>query len=213
MNSSRNFFVSLYSKNRNNYHQVNTLMNNQTTAKQKTPSVYRAGAEDGWRLGLYMMAIFLCGAYSMQVPVLGILSFILTLVIPVITFIWLKRDYVRYPGLRFFSAIWMHGIAMFFFGGLLLALCVYLFLRFFQPDFIVDNVRMAIDMYRSMKDVPGSEDLAHTLEQMLEQHLLPSAINVAMTMIWLSTFFGSVMSLLFSVIIRFFIRINDQSNI
>lgn len=172
-----------------------------TETDKKTPSVYQRGALDGWRMGLYLSAMFLSSAYSMEVPVLGILSMILMLAVPVVAYLWLQRDYRRYPSMRFFSAIWMHGICIFFFASVVMALIVYIFLRFIEPGFIVDNVRQVIEIYKSMK-IPEATEIARTLQQMIDKHLLPSNGSVALSMVWTVTFFGSMLSLILTFLVR-----------
>lgn len=167
----------------------------------RTPSVFRRGADDGWRLGLYMYAIFVSAAYSVRMPWLGILSFILMLAVPFIVYRWLSRDYVRYQAMRFFSATWMQGICSFFFGSLIFAVLTYVFMRFIEPGWIADNVRMAADFYRQI-GTAESLQMATALQGMIDKHLLPSAISFAISMIWTITFTGSVLSLLLSLLVR-----------
>lgn len=179
----------------------------------RTPTVFRRGADKGWRLGLYMFAIFCAAAYSVQIPLLGVVSFVLMVLVPFVVYRWLSRDYVRYPSQRFFSAVWMQGICCFFFGALIYAVLSYAFLRFVEPDWIVRNVHLAADFYRSIND-PEAQQMATALQGMIDKHLLPSAINIAISMIWTITFTGSMLSLLLTVLVRQLNkkRINGQQN-
>lgn len=168
---------------------------------RKAPNVFRRGADDGWRMGLLMSAAFLCGVYSAQVPLLAYIAIVLVLAVPFVAYRWLWRDWRRWPATRFFSAAWMQGICFFFFGSLILAAVMVVFMRFVQPDFIADSVRKAIEVYNSIPD-PRAGDMAHTLQQMLDKHLLPSAVSLGVSMIWTVTFTGSILSMFLTAIIR-----------
>lgn len=176
-----------------------------------TPSVYKRGADDGFRVGLFMIALFFAAVYSMHVPVLGFLAFAMMIAVPFIVYRLMKRDYVRYPNMQFFSALWMHGISIFFFGSILLAAAVYVFLRFMNPTFIVDNLRVAIDVYRSL-EVPEANEIADSLQMMIDKHMLPTAISLAISSIWSVVFSGSMLSLLLALLVRAFNK-NSNSNI
>jgi hypothetical protein len=113
--------------------------------------------------------------------------------------------------MQFFSALWMHGISIFFFGSILLAAAVYVFLRFMNPTFIVDNLRVAIDVYRSL-GVPEANEIADSLQMMIDKHMLPTAISLAISSIWSVVFSGSMLSLLLALLVRAFNK-NSNSNI
>lgn len=167
-------------------------------------AVYRRGADDGWKLGLMFIVIFLLNAYSLRFPVLGVPAMLLTLGVPVPAYIWLTRDYRRYPNFRFFSAVWMQGITLFFCASLILALTMYVFMRFIQPGFIYTNVEFVMQTYRDMQsEVPEAGQMADTLQKMIDNNMLPTPISLAVTMIWTITFFGSLLSLLLTFLIRF----------
>lgn len=169
--------------------------------ENRAPGVFRRGADDGWRMGLLMSAIFLAAAYSAQVPLLGLLSLLLMIAVPVVAYLWLRRDWLKWPRMRFFSAAWMQGICLFFFGSLILALVMFVFMKYIQPDFIDDSVHMAIDAYRTLGS-PEALQMADLLQQMTDKHLLPSAISLSVSMIWSVTFTGSILSMVLTFIIK-----------
>jgi hypothetical protein len=167
------------------------------------PSVYKRGADDGLRLGIFMIASFLSAAYSVHIPVLGLLAFALAIAVPFVVYHFIKRDYLKYPEMGFFSAMWMHGIAAFFFGSILLAAVMYVFLRFIEPNFVIDNLRSAISIYRSLNMAEATE-MANSLQLLIDKHLVPSAISFAVTSIWSVVFSGSMLSLLIALLVRAF---------
>lgn len=180
-------------------------------SSNKAPSVYKRGMEDGTLLGALLVVVFGLSVASITLSqpmplvalVCGLLSTVLTVAVPFVVYRWLKRDYLLYPAMRFFSATWMHGIVIFFCGGLLMAVVMFVFLRFISPDFILNYLRITIDAYRQLQgEVANAAQMADTLQQMIDKDLVPSAISFSLSMIWTVTFFGSILSLILTVIVR-----------
>lgn len=167
----------------------------------KAPTVWRRGAHDGIYIGVWMSAIFVFSIYSQGAPLLSLMTLIMMAAVPAIVYRRLKRDWQRWPNVRFFSSAWLQGICMFFFGSLIMAAVMVVFLKFIQPDLIHDSVQQAIAFYQTLND-PQSAEMARTLQTMINQHLLPTAINVAFSMIWLATFTGSILSMILSGIVK-----------
>jgi hypothetical protein len=168
-----------------------------------TPSVYKRGADDGLKLGIIMIVQFVTAAYSLKIAMLGFVALALTIAVPFIVYHMIKRDYLRYPNMQFFSALWMHGIAIFIFGSILLAAGMYVFLRFIEPDFIIDNLHTAIAVYRSL-GVDEATQMADAMQMIIDKHLVPTAISFAMTSIWSVVFSGSMLSLFLALLVRVF---------
>jgi hypothetical protein len=177
-----------------------------------TPSVYKRGADDGLKLGIIMIVLFIAAAYSLQFAMLGFLAFALTIAVPFVVYYMIKRDYLRYPNMRFFSALWMHGICTFFFGSVLLAAAMSVFLRFIEPTFIIDNLNNAISVYRSL-GVAEANEMADAMQSLIDKHMVPSAISFAMTSIWSVVFSGSMLSLLLSLLVRTFNKTDQQQEV
>lgn len=175
-------------------------------------SVYRRGASDGTRLGLWIVATFFAGAYSVTYPILGTLSLLMALAVPIIVYRRMASDWRQVPSMRFFSAIWMHGIAMFFFASLLLAVAVYVFLRWMEPAYLVNNVTAAIKIYAQLgqDNMPQAAQMAQMLQQMLDHNMLPSPASLAFTTIWTVTFTGSMLSIVLAWMVRIVNRNKQQ---
>lgn len=171
------------------------------TDDTNTPSVLKRGADDGFAVGIVLCAIFLLSAYSVRTPMLSVPALVFVLFVPVMAYKLMRRDYLRLPSMRFFSALCMHGICMFFFGSLLLAAVMYVFMRYVQPDYLTDTMQQAIDAYNTI-GTPQAREAAHMLQMMIDKHLLPSAISLAVTSIWSTTFFGSILSMILAWLVR-----------
>lgn len=164
-------------------------------------SLYRRGAEDGLWMGIYLSLLFLAMVSSVYAAWSGIATVLMALGVPVVVYAFLRRAY-RAGGCRdTFSAVWLHGICIFFFGSLLMAVTAYVFLRFVNPTYINDVVEMAKDVY-SQIGTSDAKAMAKTLSQMQSGHLLPTPAQTAVQLIWSGVFTGSLLSMVLAAIVR-----------
>lgn len=63
-----------------------------------THSIYNKGANDGWKMGLYLTAMFLTQAASIYNPALSLIGAVMMLGIPFVAYILLRRAYVESHG-------------------------------------------------------------------------------------------------------------------
>lgn len=164
-------------------------------------SVYAAGAENGLVLGpLMSVALLLTGAsaYNMLyfLPALAAIF-----AVPVAAYVMLARACRLRPAASTFSALWLQGICMFFFGGLLMALVAYVSLRWIWPSYIIDQMNNVISVYSSVGD-PTAADVASTLKKMIETKTVPTAIDIALELIYVAVFTGSLLSMALSALAR-----------
>ncbi len=158
-------------------------------------SVYSIGASDGLWIGLAMGACMLCMILSAKIMWLSTIGLALFVGTPYLAWRLLRRGWVNAWVPPTFSAVWLHGICMFLFGGLIMALIMYLALRFAVPGWIEMQTIIAIE--RLQAD-PTTVSQAHILHNILETGQLPSPIYTAVSSIWLVAFTGSLWSMVFA---------------
>ncbi len=168
----------------------------------KTPrSVYRRGAEDGLLMApLLAVVVSLFGAMPF-VSWLFFPTMLLAATVPVLAYILLKRGYAEDMGKSTFSALWLHGICIFFFGSLLMAVFTFAMMRWAFPNYIIDMMRMCIDVLNAAKDAQASQ-LADVFEKAIKTGQIPQAIDIVIELIYLAVLTGSMLSMLLSLIIR-----------
>lgn len=164
-------------------------------------SVYTLGANDGWKMGLYLSAMFLLQSEGFIRGPLLILGNLLLLGLPFFSYWLLRRAFTASNGVNSFSAVWLHGILMFLCGSLIMASIAYVYMRFIKPDFIVDQIHLAAEAYRSL-GTAQTDQFAHQLERLIDEHLVPSAIQMALSFLWLCSFLGSILSMVLTLIVR-----------
>lgn len=168
----------------------------------ETPrSVYRLGAEDGLLMAPMLTLVALLFGASTYYVWLGLPALVAAIGVPALAYWLLARTYARQPELSTFSALWLQGICTFFFGGIIMAVVVYAAMRFVCPTFIYDQVSAVIAAYSSIDD-PAAANLVRVLERAMEEHQLPSAMDVTLELVYFIVFSGSILSMFFSLIIR-----------
>lgn len=166
-------------------------------------SVYVLGAEDGLILGPIMSAaMVLFGAMS-YVPIYVIPALLAFLVVPIVAYLRLGRTYRRQGGT--FSALWLQGICMFFFGGLIMSVVIYAALTWWVPGFMMHQINSVIEIYGTL-DNPSADQIVDTLEKAKSAGLLPTALDVALQMLYIAVFTGSILSMFYAFLIRKFNR-------
>lgn len=165
------------------------------------PSPYRRGANDGFYFGLYLTVMFFAIVISVKVSVFSLLAFAMMLFVPFLIYRWLRRSYVEDKGRSQLSALWMQGIVIFACGSLIAGVVATIYLKWIDPDFIVNRLNEAIELYKD-SDWPQGREIATVMQEMIDYNFVPSAIAIIFEMIWLSIFSGSLLSLLMSLLAR-----------
>ena len=174
-------------------------MINQSNSNVK--SVYRRGADDGFLMGLYLSVLFIASVSSIYSALAGIASIGMALAVPFLIFFFLRRGYRSDNCRPQFSALWLHGICIFFFGSLLMALTSYLYLRFANPTYITSAIDMAKDIYSSV-NTEDARQMVAMMQKLQDSHMLPTAAQIAGEIIWTGVFTGSLLSMVVSAIVR-----------
>lgn len=169
--------------------------------KESARSVYALGAENGLVLGpVLTVAALLAGATTynawMFLPALAAIA-----AVPAVAYTQLRHTMATQASLATFAALWLQGICAFFFGGAIMAALCYAAMRWVWPGFIIDQVQTVIDVYGSVND-PDAQNIARTLQSLMDSHSLPGAIDIALELLYVAVFTGSLLSMLLAVIIR-----------
>lgn len=163
-------------------------------------SVYVLGAEDGVMMGPLMAAAMVLFGACAYVSWLSMPALLMALAVPVVAYYRLGLAYKNNPTLTF-SALWLEGICMFFFGGLVMSVVVFACLRWWVPGYILKQVETVIEFYNSMND-PQATVLADTFDKLKNSGALPSALDVALELLYFAVFSGSILSMIYSALIR-----------
>lgn len=164
-------------------------------------SPYRHGADDGAWFGLYLAALFYSSALSYRFPLLGTLTIVLVVSVPLVVYLTLRRTYIQESRTTSLSSLWMQGIIMFLCGSAIAGAASVVYMKWVNPTYINDVVTMTIDLYRASPDQTLVE-IADGLQRIMDAGALPTPISMVFTSIWTSVLTGSILSLILGLIIR-----------
>lgn len=165
---------------------------------QQRKSIYRRGAENGMVMGAFLSVLFLAMANSLEVAWLGLLSMLMMLGVPFLTYGLLRRSYCSDMGLSKFSELWMEGIIIFAGGSVIMAVVALAYMRWVDPSFITTQVTTVASFYRDA----GETAIADMVDNAVAQHALPTPAEVAVEFVWLGIFSGSMLSMLMTLLVR-----------
>ncbi len=164
-------------------------------------SVYRLGAENGLTMGpLLALTAVLMGATT-YVPGLFFLAVAAMIAVPATAYVMLAKAYKARPAQSTFSALWLQGICMFFFGSLIMAVVAYICMRWLCPSFVSDQVSTVVAAYGSLDD-PDAQAVASTLQKAADSHSLPTPIEISLELIYMAVFSGSLLLMVLSLAVR-----------
>ncbi len=149
-------------------------------------------------MGLYLSALFVCLVYAGYYNWLSLIALALIAGVPVMVYVMLKRAYVAGGCKSTFSELWTQGILTFLGGTVIMAAFSFVYLKWIEPTFMADMINAVIEMAREVND----ENSVMMLKKVIDNHLVPTASDVAMEFVWLGTFSGSILSMLLALIVR-----------
>lgn len=172
--------------------------------QQNKKSVYSYGASYGLYFGLYLTLISACFLASTTFIETIMLVYLLLAGVPVATFALQYRLQAEEPRFRNNASMWMFGICLFLFGSLICGALTAIYIFAFDPNFIYDYSRMMIEAIENSPLRENYTETIQTLGNVLDKHLLPSVMETMFLMIWLTTFGGSILSLILAPIVCYF---------
>lgn len=165
-------------------------------------SVYRRGADDGLWFGIYLSVMFGVSVCAITISdSLSWLTMAMAAAVPAIIYFFLKRSYREDYCTSSFSTLWLHGICIFFFGCLLMAVTAYVYLRVINPAFYHDTIGMVLEMYDEA-GISADNPNVKLLSAMQKNNMYPTAGQSAMELIMSGVLTGSILSMLISSIVR-----------
>lgn len=164
-------------------------------------SPYRRGADDGFVFGIYLSVLYIAMALNLVVPYAGFVATILAIGVPVIIYKFLRRSYVKDYGTTPFASLWMQGIMIFLCGTLIMAFVAYIYMRWIDPDYLLNEVTRGIEIFGA-SDKAQEREFAEILQKALDNNLIPSPIQLATQMITLGVFSGSLLSIIVSLLVQ-----------
>lgn len=173
------------------------MSNHDQNMSNEAKSLYAHAAGDGLVVGLVMIGTFLSMVLISRYPLLSPLTLALLCFTPYLAWRYVRKHWVQRQIPSSFSAVWLTGICIYLFGAIILALGIYIILGFVFPGWIENQTLLTAQ--RLAAD-PRTFQESRMVMEIIRQGLLPSPISVAVSMIWLVGFTGSLWSLVYALI-------------
>lgn len=152
-------------------------------------------------MGIYLTLIFLFTVLSEQFSLLSLTGLAMLCYTPFFTYRLIVKIHKKYFCTSDFASLWMLGISIFIGGSMICALCSYAYLQYIDPNFIYRQAVNAAELYKEL-DPDNTSGIAEVIDSLIDNNMLPTPIEVAVEMLWTTTFFGSLLSMLLSAIVR-----------
>lgn len=164
-------------------------------------TLYNDGASQGLVIGALLSAMFLLQASGTHWWPGILIGDVIMLAIPFVAYRMMRKGYMANHRADTFSAVWLHGIIIFLCGSLIMATVCYIYTRFVDTGFIAEQTREIAAAWGRI-DNDNARTLASELERLGQSHMLPTPIQFAISMLWTSSFFGSILSMILGIIIK-----------
>ncbi|MEG1543677.1 MAG: DUF4199 domain-containing protein [Tannerellaceae bacterium] len=149
----------------------------------------RSAMTYGFSLGIYWVIKYLFFIFSVSVPALSFVYWLLTLAVPFIAY-YLTRRYKQDIGssISFFHA-WRFGMMIYFFAALIVSLEHFIFYQYIAaPDFMANSVGQVVDLLKS-------SNVETDVIESISKIAMPSPIHMAIQGIFNNVFYGIVLSI------------------
>ncbi len=159
----------------------------------ETKLIYQRAARYGVPMGLYLSLLSVAVVFSDRATPLPVLALVLIVCWPLAIYRIQRREHLAAGGAMPYAGLWLMGIMTVVCGSLICALATCGVITALRPDFIYEQMQEALNIYRQVPEMRGSEMLT-VMQQATDRGMLPSPIEYVMQMFWLTSFAGSVIS-------------------
>jgi len=158
-----------------------------------TFSPYRHAARFGLFLGFYLSVMLIAMLISHKAPGAGLLGLIMMLGVPVFAYRIERGVLTATDGKATASSIWFTGIMSFIGAALLTGAVTSIYFKWIDPTYITDRLTEAATMF-STSPIAYFQDMGHTAQLILETDNIPTATDIAISIMWLISFSGIILS-------------------
>lgn len=171
----------------------------------ETSTPLQLAATYGLWFGLYLSGLFLMFVGGGDSALMSMIALVMFFLIPAVVLRMLRGAHLHYNASSDFFKLWSIGVMIFFFASLICALVTVIWTQFLHPGFIYDKAQEAVEVYRTVPELAGS-DVVNALQSAIDNGELPTPIEFAMQMGWLTVIVGSIVSVPLALLARLRIK-------
>ena len=158
-------------------------------------------ADHGTVMGLIFCAVFFAAIYSLRYPAMSLVTLAGLIAVPVAVWMMMRKTWRKSLGTMTFSTLWTQGIVAFGCGAMILAVAIYIYFKWIEPDLLINALQSQADRW----DAAGTDQSvanARALRVMIDSGAVPHPSEIAFQMLCLTVFTGSMLSMLSAFINR-----------
>ena len=162
--------------------------------------IYKRASTDGIIMGACFIGFFACSMLSSSSLILSLLGFVLMCTPPFLLYFLLRRSHVSVGGRLSYGQLWIEGTLTMVLGSVFLAIVTFIYLRWVNPTFLADQITASVEILDKLG--PDYEPLSEAMNTMLADGELPSAVQVAGSLIQSAFLSGAVVAAIVAAIVR-----------
>lgn len=166
----------------------------------KRKSIYKYASEAGVPAGIYLTLMSACFLLSVRMPNLPVFILPLGIGFPFILWLLLRKICKLEPVYMKFSSIWLGGIYTVIFGTLICFFLSALYVVFIEPAFVTLYFNNALQVLEASPLAEEYQSSIMLMREAMNAHILPSGLELLMTISWFTCFTGSLLSLFIALI-------------
>lgn len=166
----------------------------------KRKSIYKYASEAGVPAGLYLTLMSACFLLSVRMPNLPVFILPLAIGFPFILWLLLRKICKAEPSYMKFSSIWLGGIYTVIFGTLICFFLSALYVVFMEPGFVGLYFNNALEVLEASPLADEYQSSITIMHEAIDAHILPSGMELLLTISWFTCFTGSLLSLFIALI-------------
>lgn len=176
-------------------------MSNKEMNIDELPAVTEIGARKGAYFGIYLVVLYLAvvnsgGSYFVA-------AFALTMMVgmPIVLYRMLRGIYLIEDCRSSYARLVTVGMSIFFFASIILGLAIYVWMQYVHPGYLYDMAQEAIKAYSQVPDLRDTP-MVQALKAAVANGDLPTPIQFAMEMMWLTMMGGGMLSAVIAAVSR-----------
>ena len=167
--------------------------------QNKTKGIYAYSMEYALYFGLLLIVKMLVSSLDKESAFVTSLLMLFTMAVPVVGYVLTKR-FRDVSGFSSFSQLFLFGVLMYFFAGLLSGMFDYIYYQYLNPQFFQEQLSDVDKLLGEMVNVGMITDSELTAQ--LEAEKPTSPIEVVYQGIWGMIMMGAIYSLVLALILR-----------
>ena len=176
-------------------------MSDKETNIEELPSVNDIGARKGAYFGIYLVVLYLAVVNSGGSYFVAAFAMTMMVGIPIVLSRMLRGIYLVEDCRSSYARLLTSGMSIFFFASIILGLAIYVWMQYVHPGYLYEMAQEALKAYNQVPDLRNTP-MVQALKAAVANGDLPTPIQFAMEMMWLTMMGGALLSVAIAAVSR-----------